>query len=185
MSLTHVIGHIYVHTCLQCRIPITLFVSPCLTYIQSITATDQALRAELTRDEGYRTDIYIDTEGHATVGIGHLIVSGDTEHGKSEGTKVTDERVQELFTQDLNIALDDCRTVFPNFGSLPQEGQRVLANMMFNLGRPRFIKFAKCIAAVKDSKWDKAADEMVDSRWYRQVKGRAQRLEERMRSLAK
>ena len=99
------------------------------------------------------------------VGIGYLIVSGDPEHGKPAGTKVTDKRVQELFTQDNSIALEDCRTVFPNFGSFPQEGQRVLAIMMFNLGRPRFIKFTKCIAAVKDSKWDKAADEMVDSKW--------------------
>ena len=84
---------------------------------------------------------------------------------------MTDKRVQELFTQDNSIALEDCRT-----GSFPQEGQRVLAIMMFNLGRPRFIKFTKCIAAVKDSKWDKAADEMVDSKWYSQVKGRAPRL---------
>ena len=116
------------------------------------------------------------------VGIGYLIVSGDPEHGKPAGTKVTDKRVQELFTQDNSIALEDCRTVFPNFGSFPQEGQRVLAIMMFNLGRPRFIKFTKCIAAVKDSKWDKAADEMVDSKWYSQVKGRAPQLEERMPS---
>ena len=156
-----------------------------LSYIQSITATDKALRAELTRDEGCRTDIYIDTEGHATVGIGHLIVSGDPEHGKPVGTKVTDERVQELFTQDINIALKECKVTFPEFGSYPQEAQRVVANMMFNLGRPRLEKFKKFIAAVKAHEWDKAADEMVDSKWYSQVKGRAQRLEERMRSLAK
>jgi len=31
--------------------------------------------------------------------------------------------------------------------------------------------------------WDKAADEMVDSRWYNQVGERSKRLVERMRSV--
>ena len=155
-----------------------------LSYIQSITATDKALRAELTRDEGYRTDIYPDTEGHATVGIGHLIVSGDPEHGKPVGTKVTDERVQELFTQDISTALEDCNAVFPDFGSFPEEAQRIIANMMFNLGRTRFLGFENFIDAVKDCNWSEAADEMVASDWYGQVKGRSKRLVKRMRSLA-
>ena len=153
--------------------------------MQSITVNDEALRDELTTDEGCRTDIYIDTEGHATVGIGHLIVSSDPEHGMSVGTKVTDKRVQELFTQDLSTALEDCKKVFPEFGTLPQEAQRIIANMIFNLGRTKFMAFKNLIAAVKAHDWSKAADEMVDSRWYGQVKGRAQRLVERMRNLAK
>ena len=152
--------------------------------MQSITVNDEALKAELKRDEGCRTDIYIDTEGHATVGIGHLIVSSDPEYGKPAKTEVTDERVQELFTQDVGIALKDCNAVFPNFDTLPQEAQRIIANMMFNLGRPRFMAFKKLIAAVNAKNWSKAADEMVDSRWYGQVGNRSQRLVERMRNVA-
>ena len=103
----------------------------------------------------------------------------------SVGTKVTDERVQELFTQDLSTALEDCKKVFPEFGTLPQEAQRIIANMIFNLGRTKFMAFKNLIAAVKAHDWSKAADEMVDSRWYGQVGDRAQRLVERMRNLAK
>ena len=33
--------------------------------------------------------------------------------------------------------------------------------------------------------WDSAADEMVDSRWYRQVGRRAERLVDRMRDVEK
>ena len=36
---------------------------------------------------------------------------------------------------------------------------------------------------VDDRDWNRAADEMVDSRWYRQVTTRAQRLVERMRAI--
>ena len=117
------------------------------------------------------------------MGIGHLIVPGDPEYGQPIGTEVTDERVQELFTQDIQTALNDCKDVFSDFGTLPEEVQRVIANMMFNLGKPRFKGFKKFIAAVKARDWNKAADEMVDSKWYRQVKGRGQRLVERMREI--
>ena len=36
-------------------------------------------------------------------------------------------------------------------------------------------------AGVDSGDWNKAADEMVDSGWYRQVTNRAQRLVDRMR----
>ena len=96
---------------------------------------------------------------------------GDPEHGKPVGTKVADARVQELFTQDINIALTDCQAVFPTFTSLPHEAQRIIANMMFNLGRPRFEGFRKLIAAVNARDWSKTAVEMKDSKWYWQVGG--------------
>ena len=71
--------------------------------------------------------------------------------------------------RDLSVALEDCNAMFPSFGTLPQEAQRIIANMMFNLGRPRFKRFKKLIAAVNAHDWNKAADEMVDSKWYGQV----------------
>ena len=151
-----------------------------LSLAQNVTA----LRDELERDEGYRTDIYLDTEENPTVGIGHRILRSDPEYGKPVGTKVTDERVEELFTQDVSTALENCNAVFPNFDTLPQEAQRIIANMMFNLGKKGFKSFKKLIAAVKDCNWSKAADEMVDSDWYGQVGDRAPRLVERMRDLA-
>lgn len=97
---------------------------------------------------------------------------------------MTDERVQELFTKDISTALEDCNAVFPDFGSLPEEAQRIIANMMFNLGRTQFLGFENFIDAVKDCNWSEAADEMVASDWYGQVKGRSKRLVKRMRSLA-
>ena len=38
-------------------------------------------------------------------------------------------------------------------------------------------------AGVDSQDWQKAADEMVDSGWYRQVTNRAQRLVDRMRTV--
>ena len=64
-----------------------------------------------------------------------------------------------------------------------EEVQHILANMMFNMGRPRLSGFKKFNAAVAAGEWEEAAEEMIDSRWYRQVTNRADRLVTRMRAV--
>ena len=54
---------------------------------------------------------------------------------------------------------------------------------MFNLGYPRMSKFRGMKAGVDEKNWNRAADEMVDSRWYAQVGARAERLVSRMREV--
>ena len=55
--------------------------------------------------------------------------------------------------------------------------------MMFNMGYGRLSKFKGMKRGVDAKDWNKAADEMVDSRWYKQVTNRAQRLVDRMREV--
>jgi lysozyme len=55
--------------------------------------------------------------------------------------------------------------------------------MCFNLGVNRMGGFKRFLAAVEDRDWQKAADEMYDSKWRRQVPNRAGRLIERMRQI--
>ena len=92
-------------------------------------------------------------------------------------------RVAEAFEQDVQTVLSECTVLYPDFDDLPEEVQQIIANMMFNLGRPRLSKFRGMKAGVDDQNWQRAADEMVDSRWYRQVGARAERLVERMRNI--
>ena len=66
---------------------------------------------------------------------------------------------------------------------LPEDAQRIIANMMFNMGRPRLSKFKGMKRGVDSRDWNAAADEMVDSAWYRQVTNRAERLVTRMRNI--
>ena len=75
-------------------------------------------------------------------------------------------------------------TLYSDFADLPDECQKIIANMMFNMGRPRLSKFKGMKAGVDARDWNEAADQMVDSRWYTQVPNRARRLVSRMRALA-
>ena len=60
--------------------------------------------------------------------------------------------------------------------NLPEEIQHVLANMSFQLGKPRLSKFKNMIAAVEADDYQEMANQMEDSRWFKQTKNRAQRL---------
>ena len=57
----------------------------------------------------------------------------------------------------------------------------VLVDMCYNLGINRFLGFKKMLAAVKEGNYDTAADEMLNSKWATQVKGRAVELAQLMR----
>ena len=142
------------------------------------------LREEIEYDEGVVNKIYLDHLGYPTFGIGHLVRDTDPEHGLPVDHPVSESRIEEAFQQDMNWVESDCIKMFAEFREYPEEVQRVIANMMFNLGRPRLSKFKGMKAGVDARDWERAADEMVDSAWYRQVTNRADRLVVRMRSLA-
>ena len=141
------------------------------------------LREEIKYDEGSVNEIYLDHLGLATFGIGHLVTEWDEEYGWEVGTPVSEDRCNEVFDSDIQVVLSDCEHLYPDFNELPEEVQRIIANMMFNMGRPRLSKFKGMKRGVDARDWNKAADERVDSRWYRQVTKRADRLVERMRNV--
>lgn len=143
----------------------------------------EQLREEIAEDEGVKYEIYLDHLGLPTFGIGHLVRDDDPEHGQPVGTEVSEDRVNECFDKDVEIVLSDCETLYPDYYDLPEEVQLIIANMMFNMGRPRLSKFKGMKAGVDARDWNKAADEMVDSRWYKQVTNRADRLVQRMRAV--
>ena len=143
----------------------------------------EKLRKQLEIDEGVVHEIYLDHLGYPTFGIGHLVTDEDPEFGSDVGTAVTEARCIEAFDKDVETVLSDCKTLYPDFDSLPEEVQQIIANMMFNMGRPRLTKFKMMKAAVDEGKWNDAADQMIDSRWYAQVGARAERLVDRMRNV--
>ena len=143
----------------------------------------EQLRKELEVDEGVKYEIYNDHLGYPTFGIGHLVRDSDPEAGAALGTPVSEDRVIEAFNADVETVLNDCTILYGDFNELPEEAQLIIANMMFNLGRPRLSKFKGMKAGVDARDWKKAADEMVDSAWYRQVPNRAGRLVTRMKAL--
>tara|TARA_R110002110_G_scaffold186074_1_gene393086 strand:+ start:324 stop:764 length:441 start_codon:yes stop_codon:yes gene_type:complete len=144
----------------------------------------EQLREELVADEGCVYEVYLDHLGLKTVGIGHLCRETDPEHDMEVGAPVSEDRVLELFDRDMAWTFKDCHRLLPEFSDLPEEVRLIVANMMFNLGMNRLGGFKRFLEAVGKKDWASAADEMVDSKWHRQVPERSGRLIERMRALA-
>ena len=142
------------------------------------------LRKELEVDEGVKYEIYNDHLGYPTFGIGHLVIDTDPEYGEEVGTPVSEDRVAEAFNRDVETVISDCEVLYPDFDELPEECQLIIANMMFNMGRPRLKQFKGMKRGIDSRDWNAAADEMIDSNWYRQVPNRAGRLVKRMRALS-
>ena len=129
-------------------------------------------KEEITRHEGKVLEIYKDSLGYKTLGIGHLCQPEDPEYDWEVGTKVSEEVVNMYFEDDFKKHLAETIHVFGTdeaFYNLPEDIQRVLVNMCFNLGATRLSKFKNMLAACRSHDWQEMARQMEDSRWFGQV----------------
>lgn len=125
-----------------------------------------ALRTALIRDEGIRLKPYVDTVGKLTIGVGRNL----TDRGLSPN------EVQILLDNDLDIVEKEVRKAIPWYVDLDEPRQEVLLNMAFNLGTPTLLTFKRFLVAAERGDHLTASEMMLDSKWARQVKGRALRL---------
>ena len=142
------------------------------------------LRKQLEIDEGVKYEVYLDHLNKKTFGIGHLVLDKDPESKMEVGDPVSERRVEEAFDKDIQSVIDDCQRLYSNFNAMPEECKQITANMMFNMGLPKMKAFKKMNAAIEDEDYLKASEEMVDSKWYRTVPNRADRLVQRMKMVS-
>ena len=136
-------------------------------------------KAEIKRHEGEVLEIYEDSLGYKTLGVGHLCQPSDPEYDWEIGTPVSQEVVDMYYEDDFNKHLAEAIHVFgpeKDFYALPENIQHVLVNMCFNLGGTRLANFKKMLEACKSKDWSKMAAEMEDSKWYEQVGRRGKEL---------
>ena len=149
---------------------------------------------EISSDEGKVLHKYLCSEGHPTIGIGHkvlpeldveevLSVYGPYDKDVPKEQTISEGRCYELFRGDVQVAIGGCQKIYDNWEELPEEMQHVLVNMSFQLGQGGLSKFKNFRAAIENSEWQRASEEMLDSRWASQTPERAQRLSKRVAAL--
>ena len=145
----------------------------------------EKLKEQIKRHEGEVLEVYADSLGYLTLGVGHLIQDHDPEHGQPAGTPVSQEVVDKYYEIDFDKHLEETKHVIGHdvFDGLPGEIQEVLVNMCFNLGGTRLGKFRNMLNAVEDHDWERMAVEMEDSRWFKQVGRRSVELQEIVRNV--
>jgi len=147
----------------------------------------------LIRDEGLELKVYKDTLGIDTIGAGRnlrdrpLTVAQLQHLGLSDMQDLYDNGItlygaRYILRIDVDIAERELITAHSCVEFLNAPRQMVCVNMAFNLGVPRLKLFINMWSAIHRKDYDRAAVEMLDSRWAEQVKGRATRLSDIMRT---
>ncbi len=120
------------------------------------------LKARIKRSEGLRLKPYCDTNGVLTIGWG---INLDEGIDMDEAELLLDHRIKRAKHDMTAIFLGVHRT------GLNQTRTKVILEMLYNLGHTRFKTFKKMISAIKQRDYNKAADEMLDSKWAREDVG--------------
>lgn len=128
--------------------------------------------AALMRDEGFRGFPYKDSVGVTTIGFGRNL----------EANPLTRDEAEHLLVNDLADTVERMDRLMPWFRGLDAVRQGVMINMAFNLGVLGLLTFKNTLKAVREARYDDAADGMLKSKWAQQVGQRAVRLAQEMKT---
>lgn len=127
------------------------------------------LLRDLKRDEGFVSHVYKDHLGYWTLGYGFLV---DERKGGSIPEEVA-EYWLELVAQRYWNALRNRKSWLDE---QPEDVQRALANMAYQLGVEGVLGFRNMLAALEQNDRATAADEALNSLWAQQTPDRAKRV---------
>lgn len=127
---------------------------------------------QLKKHEGLKFSAYEDTEGYITIGYGRMI-------DERIGGRISEKEAEFLLMNDIEKTMEEAKKM-AFYEKLDPVRKAVVVNMLFNMGLPRFNTFVKFQQALGTGDFQRAADEMLNSKWAKQVKGRAVELSKQM-----
>ncbi len=144
---------------------------------------------QLKKHEGFEPDYYQCTAGKKTIGYGRNVDNNpftDEEfemlgRDNFDVIPMTEDEAEILLLNDVRQVEAAITHLLP-WNKLSSARQAVCTSMAFNLGTAGFSRFKLMIGAINDAYFDKAAQEMLSSRWAKQVHGRAIELAEQMKT---
>jgi lysozyme len=138
----------------------------------------EELKYRIKEHEGFRDTVYYDHLGNATVGWGHLVTSEDN---FTSGVTYPEEVLEQVFEKDFAKAKEGADSLCKDL-PINYIARGVLIEMCFQLGVTGVSKFRNMFEALKIPDYNKASEEMLDSKWYEQTPARAKSLSYIMRS---
>ena len=126
--------------------------------------------------EGYKEEVYLDTLGKPTCGIGHLLTK---EEQKTYNLKdiVSNDVINKWFEEDIQEALEACNSQCTLLGVFDKDFKIALTSVNFQLGSKWYKKFPKTWHALCHKDYDKAIAEITYKKpgkpeysdWYKQT----------------
>lgn len=132
-------------------------------------------KLELKDDEGLRLKAYKDSLGKGTIGYGHLLRPGDPE-------VITEAQAEDIFESDFEKAVTEAQEAVAFFAALDGPRKGAMVNMAFQMGGAGLAAFHATLDAMDREAWDEAAQDIMNSKYARQTRARAQRIAYRVRT---
>lgn len=132
----------------------------------------QKLKSLLVHHESYRQFPYTDSTGHLSVGIGRNL----------SNRGISPEEALALLDDDIQYFGSKLNSLLPFFPGLDENRQIVLVNMCFNLGVNGFLAFHSMLDAIEKGDYEKASEEILNSKAAEQCPERYHQLAEIMKT---
>ena len=128
------------------------------------------MKNEVLRFEGLSLKPYFCPAGKLTIGVGRNL----------EDNGITQQEAMQMLQNDLERCWQELQDNISFLMQLPQEAREILLHMCYNLGIHKLLGFKRALAHLQQGNFELAAQEMLDSRWAKQVGNRAEVLATRM-----
>lgn len=167
----------------------------------------EQLRKDLIFDEGLKLFPYKCPADKLTIGVGrnledkklsnkeieHLFEARKNKYKSGDKfsflieefrvSGITEAEAMYLLDNDINDFNIELNSKLEWLKDKPDDVKRVLLNMAFNLGVNGLLKFKTTLHLIKEGKYKDASKQMLNSLWAKQVKGRAVRLSNILKSV--
>ncbi len=131
----------------------------------------ESISEQLIRHEGKIAKMYLDSKGIPTIGIGWNL----------RDCPMRESEIAYRLDNDIHDVIIEIRNKFDWFGGISNERQKAIIDIVFNLGMAKFLEFKKTIGYMAQGDWYKAADELLDSDYAKEVPARAKEIAQMLR----
>ena len=122
--------------------------------------------------EGVRSKVYKDHLGIMTIAVGRNL----------EDRGLSEDEIDYLLANDIQIVENELDNGLSWWRDLDEVRQRALADLAFNMGLPRLHGFVKMLDGLQRRDYHAAADELLDSKYAKQVGARSERVAQMIRT---
>ena len=123
----------------------------------------ERLRLQITKHEGIEYKLYTCTSQKTSIGVGRNLDDRGISH----------ETAMQMLDEDIDICINELQQTVSYWDDLPEKVQEALINLCFNMGISRLMAFKKTFGFLREGMYEKAADELLESRYANQVGQRA------------
>jgi|TARA_R110002126_G_scaffold177586_1_gene326536 lysozyme len=120
----------------------------------------------LKRHEGVESHAYECSEGKTTIACGRNI-------DQRGGIGLSEDEIDYLLENDVERVIKELAEEYPWFNDLDDVRKDAMIDISFNLGATRLRGFQRALTAMKEGNYTSAKAEFLESRWAKQVGGRA------------